>query len=52
MSQRPTAPDDGNDWIARHARCRAGNDGPCVIVEDVDDDWERRHAETRRSRPS
>jgi len=49
MSQRPTATDDGNDWIARHARTRPCGDGPSVIVEELDDDWARRHAETRRS---
>ena len=51
MSERPTTPDDGNDWIARHARCRPGSDGPSVIVEEIDEDWDRRHAETRRSGP-
>jgi len=52
MSERPTTPDDGNDWIARHARCRPGGDGPSVIVKELDEDWDRRHAETRRSRTS
>lgn len=52
MSQRPTTTDDGNDWIARHARCRTDSERPSVIVEELDDDWDRRHAETRRSRPS
>jgi hypothetical protein len=48
MSERPTATDDGNDWIARHARCRPSSEGPSVIVEELDDDWERRHSETDR----
>jgi len=52
MSQRPTTTDDGNDWIARHARCRQCGERPSVIVEELDDDWSRRHAETRRSRPN
>jgi hypothetical protein len=52
MSQRPTVPDDSNDWIARHARCRSDRDRPSVIVDELEDDWERRHAETRRSRSS
>lgn len=50
MSQRPTATDDDNDWIARHARCRSDGEGQSVVVEELDDDWARRHAETRRSR--
>ena len=50
MSQRPT--DDGDDWTARHARCRSDRERPPVIADEPEDDWERRHAETRRSRPS
>ncbi|MDS0280522.1 hypothetical protein [Haloarcula onubensis] len=52
MSQRPPATDDGNDWNARHARCRRDGERPSVIVEELDDDWSRRHAATRRPRSS
>ena len=43
-------PAERTDWTERHARTRPCEDGPCVLVEDLEDDWERRHAETRRSR--
>jgi hypothetical protein len=43
---------EGTDWTVRHARTRHCEAGPCVVVEDVDDDWHRRHAEIRRFRPN
>jgi len=36
------------DWTERHARTRPREKRRCVVVEEFDDDWERRHAETRR----
>lgn len=36
------------DWTERHARTRPSENRRCVVVEELDDDWERRHAECDR----
>jgi len=45
----PQAEDDDRDWIARHARTKPSETRPVVRVpDDVVEEWDDRHAETKR----